>query len=54
MNITQFIKSSPELNELPFLIVYQTISILSKEGLLKVGDDDVGEVQPESPRKAGG
>lgn len=50
MNIANFIKSSPELNELPFLIVYQTISILHKNGLLKVGDDDVGAVQSEPSR----
>lgn len=50
MNITQFIKSSTELNELPFLIVYQTVSILYKNGLLKVGDDDVGAFQPEPSR----
>lgn len=35
MNITQFIKSHEELNELPFLVVFRTIQILREKGLLK-------------------
>ncbi len=40
MNITQFIKSHKELNELPFLVVFRTIQILREKGMLK-GFDDV-------------
>lgn len=35
MNITQFIKSHKELEELPFLIVFRTIQVLVSKGLLK-------------------
>ena len=45
MNITQFIKSHEELNELPFLVVFRTMQVLREKGLLK-GFDDVGRVQP--------
>ena len=39
MNITQFIKSHKELNELPFLVVFRTIQVLREMKLLKVFDD---------------
>jgi hypothetical protein len=39
-NITNFIKSHKELDELPFLIVFRTIQILREKGALK-GFDDV-------------
>ena len=45
MNITQFIKSHKELNELPFLVVFRTIQVLRKKGLMKEFDD-VDRVQP--------
>ncbi len=44
MNITQFIKSHKELNELPFLVVFRTIQILREKGMIK-GFDDVDRVQ---------
>ena len=41
MNITEFIKSHKELNELPFLIVFRTIQVLREKGMLKeLGDVD--------------
>lgn len=43
MNITQFIKSHKELDELPFLVVFRTISILREKGMLK-GFEDVDRV----------
>ena len=43
MNITQFIKSHKELNELPFLVVFRTILKKKKKGMLK-GFDDVDRV----------
>ena len=43
MNITQFIKSHKELNELPFLVVFRTIQVLSEKGMLK-GFDDVDRI----------
>lgn len=39
MNITEFIKSHKELNELPFLIVFRTIQVLREKGMLKAFDD---------------
>lgn len=39
MNITEFIKSHKELNELPFLIVFRTIQILREKGMLKEFND---------------
>lgn len=39
MNITEFIKSHKELNELPFLIVFRTIQVLREKGMLKEFDD---------------
>jgi hypothetical protein len=39
MNITQFIKSNKELNDLPFLVVFRTIQVLREKGLLKEFDD---------------
>lgn len=44
MNITQFIKSHKELNELPFLVVFRTMQVLREKGMLK-GFDDVDRVQ---------
>jgi hypothetical protein len=43
MNITKFIKSHKELNELPFLVVFRTIQVLREKGMLK-GFDDVDRV----------
>lgn len=45
MNITQFIKSHKELNELPFLVVFRTIQVLQEKGVLR-WFDDVDRVQP--------
>ncbi len=45
MNITNFIKSHKELNELPFLVVFRTIQVLREKGMLK-GLDNVDRVQP--------
>lgn len=42
-NITQFIKSIKELNELPFLVVFRTIQVLREKGMLK-GFDDVDRI----------
>jgi hypothetical protein len=42
-NITELIKSSKELNELPFLVVFRTIQVLRKKGLIK-GFDDVDRI----------
>jgi hypothetical protein len=44
MNITQFIKSHKELNELPFLVVFRVMKVLREKGMLK-GFDDVDRVQ---------
>jgi hypothetical protein len=35
MNITNFIKSHKELNELPFLVVFRVIQVLREKGMLK-------------------
>ena len=43
MNITQFIKSHKELNELPFLVVFRAIQVLREIGMLN-GFDDVDRV----------
>ena len=39
MNITKFIKSYKELNELPFLVVFRTVQVLREKGMLKEFDD---------------
>ena len=39
MNIAKFIQSHKELNELPFLIVFRTMSILKSMGMLKFEDN---------------
>ena len=44
MNITEFIKSHKELNELPFFVVFRTMQILREKGMLK-GFNDVDRVQ---------
>ena len=43
VNIAEFIKKNKELSELPFLIVFRTISVLNEMGVLvnKSGDSDV-------------
>lgn len=47
MNITQFIKSHKELNDLPFLVVFCTIQVLREKGLvIGMDEDDVDRVQP--------
>lgn len=43
MNITEFIKSHKELNELPFLVVFRTIQVLMEKGMLR-GFDDVDRI----------
>ena len=43
MNITEFIKSTKELNELPFLVVFRTTQVLREKGMLK-GFDDVDRI----------
>lgn len=43
MSIIEFIKSTKELNELPFLIVFRTMQVLLKKGMLK-GFDDVDRI----------
>lgn len=45
MSITEFIRAHKELDELPFLVVFRTIQVLRKNGMLK-GFDDVDRVQP--------
>lgn len=39
MNIATFIQNHKELNELPFLIVFRTMSILKSMGMLKFEDN---------------
>ena len=41
MNIAEFIRSNKDLKELPFLVVFRTIFILSEMGMLKDGVDRV-------------
>lgn len=48
MNITQFIKSHKELNELPFLVVFRTIQVLREKGILKLEVDTDGVENVES------
>jgi hypothetical protein len=43
MDITKFIKSHKELEELPFLVVFRTIQILREKCMLK-GFDDVDRI----------
>lgn len=43
MNITQFIKSHKELNELPFLVVFRVMQVLREKGVLK-GFNDVDRI----------
>ena len=46
MNIAKFIKDHKEFDTLPFLIVFRTISVLNKMGMLKYGGDtDVEKTQ---------
>ena len=45
MNITEFIKSHKELNELPFLIVFRVVQVLREKNMLKEFGD-VDRVQP--------
>ena len=45
MNIAKLIKSNKELRDLPFLVVFRTIQILKKMGMLKELED-VDRVQP--------
>lgn len=40
MNIATFIQSHKELNELPFLIVFRTLSILKEMNMLKFTEDN--------------
>ena len=44
MNIAKFIKDHKELDNLPFLVVFRTITVLKELGMLKYGGDaDVEE-----------
>ena len=47
MNIAKFIQSHKELSELPFLIVFRTMSILQEMNMLKFteGEKDVETTQ---------
>ena len=46
MNIAKFIKDHEELNSLPFLIVFRTMTVLKEMGMLKCGGDtDVEKTQ---------
>lgn len=36
MNITQIIKSTKELDELPFIVVFRTMQVLRDVGMLKL------------------
>jgi hypothetical protein len=38
MNIAKFIQNHKELSELPFLIVFRTLSILKEMNMLKIED----------------
>ena len=39
MNLAKFIQNHKELSELPFLIVFRTMSILKNMGMLKFEDN---------------
>ena len=39
MNLAKFIQNHKELSELPFLIVFRTMSILKGMGMLKIEDN---------------
>lgn len=39
MNLANFIQNHKELNELPFLIVFRTLSILKEMNMLKLAED---------------
>ena len=47
MNIAKFIKDHKELDKLPFLIVFKTMTVLKELGMLKTygGDTDVEKAQ---------
>ena len=46
MNIAKFIKDHKELDKLPFLIVFRTMTVLKEMGMLKYGGDtDVEKTQ---------
>lgn len=49
MNITEFIKAHKEFDDLPFLVVFRTIQILRRKGMIKYVDGEtcVGRVQSE-------
>ena len=40
MDLAKFIQNHKELNELPFLIVFRTLSILKEMNMLKVAEDN--------------
>lgn len=40
MNISKFIMNHKELKELPFLIVFRTMHVLSEMGMLHFADGD--------------
>lgn len=45
MNIATFIQNHKELSELPFLIVFRTLSILKEMNMLKIEDKTDVEMQ---------
>lgn len=40
MDLAKFIQNHKELSELPFLIVFRTLSILKEMNMLKVAEDN--------------
>ena len=40
MNLAKFIQNHKELSELPFLIVFRTLSILKEMNMLKIAEDN--------------
>ena len=40
MDLAKFIQNHKELNELPFLIVFRTLSILKEMNMLKIAEEN--------------
>ena len=40
LNISNFIKEHKELNELPFLVVFRTMTVLKEYGVLDLAGED--------------
>jgi hypothetical protein len=45
MNIVKLIQSHKELRELPFLVVYRTLSVLQCMGILRITDEMIENVE---------